>query len=484
MFLVLQPPFQTSDGYTQFARAVELVRGQIDPAVVTPRGIGVSLPISVIHFFNDFYAVRVDPGIYHVSLAALNRANALRWSDASTFILSDSPLLWPNGSGSYSVFLYLPQVVGIEIARLLNLSLLAAYYLAATLNGICAVAVSWLALRIAGFGKALMFGVLLLPMSLSLYFSDSQDALIIAFGALMFAIVSANIVSPPQTLGAYRRTIVGLSVLGYLLCVDRPPYLPIFLFLFLIPPPPTITRASAGPPELQSDSPDSGFLGRRALPGRWFPIVVGGLLAAGAAGTFLVALKLGSTGVALPHASVHRQLDYQLSNPLVTIGVFWRTITEAGPNWADTFIGELGWYGIGPLLGRGVYLIAGFGLLALALVGRGIPTAESAGGKRLVSQRGHVPPVAWLFGSGVVLFVVLLLTMESLYLAWTPVAYPVVAGVQGRYFLPVAFFAALALAPIDRSWRLRLERPVLVAFATAAVAMLVESAYLLVSFFW
>jgi hypothetical protein len=483
-FLALQPPFQTSDAYSQFARAVELVRGQIDPAVITRAGIGVVLPISVIKFFDDFASLRIHPGLAHVAAAAMMNANSLHWSGGSRFVLSSSALLWPNGSGSYSGWLYIPQMIGIEIARALGLSLLAAYYLAAALNGACAISISYIALRVAGFGKALMFGVLVLPMTLSLYFSVSPDALMIAIGALVFALMSSSVVRPPPTVPKYRLTITGLSVLGYFLCVNRPPYLPLFLILLLIRPPLSSTKHEVTPVESRPSGLTSRVLSTRALPGRWWTLVIGGAMVIAAGATFLAALKLGSTGVALPGAAFHRQLEDQLSDPVATVGVFWHTITALGPNWVDTFIGEIGWYGIGPLLGRWVYLLAAAGILALALVGGRVPTAASAPKSPPGASERTVPEWAWLLGTAAVLLIIVLLTMESLYLSWSPVGDPVVAGVQGRYFLPIAFFAAFALWPLARPWRRRLEGPVVVAFSATAVAMMAESAVLLLTYFW
>ncbi len=478
-FLFLQAPFQTSDAFSQFARAVELVRGQIDPAVITPHGAGVILPVSVIKFFYLFWGLLLQRGVAHVTSGQLARANSLHWTSQVAFMPSNTSPLWPNGSGIYSPFTYLPQMVALEVARLFNLSLLVAYYLVCGLNGAFAAGLSYAALRVARFGRPLMFGVLILPMTLSIYFSVSQDASVIALGALLFALVSYHIARPPTSLASYRYAITWLAVLGYLFSVNRPTNLPIFLVLFLIPRPTSPASISIGPGE-----PRFSFWRTRRLPGLWWPLVVGGVLAAGAAITFLIALGHGSASVSEPGASIHRQLLSQLEHPGPALGVVVRSIVDEGRNWMETFFGQLGWNGGGPFLGRWAYLALGVGLVGLALAGGGVtgPGTTEAGVATTTSSK--MRDGLWMPATLVLLVLITLMTMEVLYLSWSPVGYPLMTGIQGRYFLPVAFFAALALVPRGWAWGRRLTAPFVVTFSLAFLGVTIECTFLLLNFFW
>ncbi len=98
------------------------------------------------------------------------------------------------------------------------------------LNGALAMFISAFALYWCRRGKLIMFAVLLMPMTMSLYGSCSQDALLISIACLAFAIVSRQISEgAPLSL---RMTIVLASALLFVI-LARPPYVPLLLVLFI-----------------------------------------------------------------------------------------------------------------------------------------------------------------------------------------------------------------------------------------------------------
>lgn len=474
-FLFLQAPFQTSDAFSQFARAVELVRGQVDPAVGSPAGVGVMLPTSVAKLFYIFWPLLLHRGVAKVTSGELQAANHLYWTSKVTFVPSNVSPLWPNGSGIYSGVLYIPQMVALEAARTFHLSLLTAYYLVAGLNGICASLLSWWALRIAKFGRPLMLGVLLLPMTLSIYFSVSQDALLIALGAVLFALLTRALVTPPATVPEYRLTVTWLAALGCLFSMNRPTNLPIFLLLLLVRPP--SKTADQGSPA--QNGPRMPIWYVEHLPGRQWTVAVGAGFAAAAATIFLVAMKLGSAAVEQPGASIRGQLLFQLRHPLTAGVVFANSVLHEGVTWIDTFIGQLGWNGGGPFLGRVTYVTILIALVAMAVVGapRANSDLGSSEGNRFARTRWLWILVAVAFG-----LICWVLTVEVLYLGWSPVGYPLMTGSQGRYFLPVAFFLGLAAFGLPR-WR-RITGLAVTAYVGISGLAVLSCTGLLLNFFW
>lgn len=76
---------------------------------------------------------------------------------------------------------YLPQALGISLARLFCMDSLWLAYLGRLCNLLFFVAVTWLAMRRLPFGREVLFGVAVLPMTLHLSASFSYDAWILAW---------------------------------------------------------------------------------------------------------------------------------------------------------------------------------------------------------------------------------------------------------------------------------------------------------------
>src|SRR6202034_2076569 len=98
-------------------------------------------------------------------------------------------------------------------------------------NGTFAILVCSLALYWCRRGKVVMFAVLLMPMTLSLFASCNQDATLIALTCLAFAIISRQIAASVP-LSLTQATVLAFSLL--IVCLGRAPYVP-FLLVLLIP---------------------------------------------------------------------------------------------------------------------------------------------------------------------------------------------------------------------------------------------------------
>jgi len=129
--------------------------------------------------------------------------------------------------GTYFPGFYVPAALGIGTGQVLRLSRPEAAMLGRLANAAAYGALGLLALGLARRGRALLFGTLMVPMSLSLAASFNQDALMIAACALAAALLTGD--------SAWRRRLA--AGLIALVVLAKPPYAAIAAML-LVPLPP------------------------------------------------------------------------------------------------------------------------------------------------------------------------------------------------------------------------------------------------------
>ena len=83
---------------------------------------------------------------------------------------------------------YLPQALGIVLGRLTGLGGLGLLYLGRLGNLLCYTGAAWYAMKRLPFGKEVLFGVGLLPMTLHLAASFSYDTMVLAMSFLLTAV--------------------------------------------------------------------------------------------------------------------------------------------------------------------------------------------------------------------------------------------------------------------------------------------------------
>lgn len=113
-----------------------------------------------------------------------------------------------------------------------------------------------------------------------------------------------------------------------------------------------------------------------------------------------------------------QQIDLVLSDPGRFGGVIWATLSESTLTYVKTTVGTLGWLTMP--VPETIFLVL---IPALLLV------FGQSEGERISPTNRAVMVLASLAVS--------LVVMATLYASWTPVAAPTIAGVQGRYFIPV-----------------------------------------------
>ncbi len=303
---------------------------------------------------------------------------------------------------------YLPQALGIALARLLRLDSIWLAYLGRLMNLLFFVTMTWLSMKRLPFGKEVLFGVALLPMSLHLSASFSYDVMILAC-MFLFSAVCFDL--------AYARSHVrvrDVALLAALMAAAGPCkmiYAPMMGLCLLIPV--------------------------KKFGGRWrwlaSAAVVGGAWAA--------AMVLVNADVVSSYAAVEEavlpvsgeagfSLKLLLHRPFLMAQMFYNTFLHQLDEIHLTMIGAL-LGNLDPVLNVPYFLVvfdtAGLAVLALRVPGERI---EITGWRRI-----------WIF---TVCAVCVAAALLSMLIAWTPRTSTVIEGVQGRYFLP--FLPALLMA--------------------------------------
>ncbi len=303
---------------------------------------------------------------------------------------------------------YVPQAIGIAAARLLHLNAVGLVFLGRVCNLLFFVGMTWLAMRRLPFGKEVLFGVALLPMTLHLSASMSYDVLIM--GSMFYL----TAVCLDLAFEKERVTLQDVAVLA-------------------------VIMAAAGPCKMIYGV----FMGLCLLiPVRKFGGVKGwGLAALAVAGAWAVSMAAVNAGTIAAYAAETESsvpwgeeaaysFSYVLHHPYETAKIFYQTLLWQLEVYHRTMIG--GYLGnLDEILDvpYGAVVLFTVCLLCLAMKKPGESQRMSAGNRIWIG----VLCGGCAFGA-----------MFSMLIAWTALSSAVISGVQGRYFLP--FLPVLLMA--------------------------------------
>lgn len=302
---------------------------------------------------------------------------------------------------------YIPQALGISMGRLLGLGTLGLMFLGRIFNLLFYCTVGFLAVRRIPFGKEILCGVGLLPMSLHLAASMSYDVMILALSGYFLAVCLDL---------AYRAERVrgrDVAVLAAILAVMGPckmVYGVIAGWCLLIPV--------------------KKFGGR----GKW---ALSAAAVLGAFGAAMAVVNLQTvalyTGIQDRYITWAQEPGYSFAqlihSPLKVLRLCYNTLTGYGEQLYSGMIGSmLG--NLDPVLNVPYVVILGLTALLAVL-------ALRKPGEPLLIRKGQK---LWIW---FLAFLCLGALMFSMLLAWTPLSATMIQGVQGRYLLP--FLPALLL---------------------------------------
>jgi uncharacterized membrane protein len=395
---LLTPPFQTADEPQHFERALQIAHLQIGAHY------GGFADAAVDRIWDDVANIDFHSNVRYTKAEQFDVESA-QWTGQLTY------REFPN-TGTGALTGYIPQALGIVIGKAVGFGPLRTIELARLLNGAFAIAICTVALSWCRSGKLVMFAVLLMPMSLSMFASCGQDATLISLTCLAFASISRQLdLGAPLSRSQAAVVIVSLMVV----LVGRPPYVALLPAL-LIP---------------------SLFDERRNRPSWITGCGFACLLFAVTATWWLTAMH-ATRAVAKPIPGIGLvDAKMQLINLLHHPGIVGGLISYAAQHTAEYIAGVIGYLGWLDTLMPPPYYLAMILLLALAAI------AEMAHGPRLAKS------VTILLSAAAVAGVAAVFMVE--YLIWSPVGAPGIYGVQGRYFIPLMIAVAVGLPRLGNS---------------------------------
>jgi uncharacterized membrane protein len=392
---LVTPPLQVPDEQVHLFRSYQLSR--LD--VFKPRD---EVPGDLLAFLGRFGRLMTHPE-RKTSLAELE-------GELATPI---DPVRPAEHYTSDLVLAYAPQAAGVLVARLTSGSALAMVYLGRLFNLLAYVALVAAAIRIAPAFRWTLLVLALMPMSIHLAASLSYDAPTIGLSFLFVALVlrAARDESP---LG--RHDLAALFACAWALALVKQPYL-LLAFAFLLIP---VARM--------------GSL-RRYLPVFAALVASSVIVSVAWSGARAAACSSGLLACRAPApgpSAAQVQLLAMLRAPDQFGHVLLGTLRHFGPYWIVTMVGaSLGW--LDTALPRWVSQVYPWLLPVVALT-------DAAGSPRLGLARRTL--LAGSFAGFLLLIPTLLYLFDP---RINPAGAPIILGVQGRYFIPVAPLALLAL---------------------------------------
>lgn len=383
--LLTLPPLQMPDELTHLLKAEAISQGDWVAHRLNAHDAGSLLPEGLVRFAwtanNTVYPPRRP-------YAFVNLIGDTRARFDGPYV----PAGYPN-TAIYPPFFYFPSAVALGIARVLGAPVFFAYLcvrlavlLTASFLGACAIA--W-----ATRARLLLALLLSLPMDMGLFVSCAQDGVQIATAALV-AVGLGRCTTD--------RGLIATALLLGLVIAAKPAYLP----LAFLP----MTCMSAGRHKMRMAVVASCLA-------MLVPLICTVLFTHPAKVGFRVA----------DHVAAPVQLMYVVRHPLHAAHILASTLRLMGWTYMRQFVGVLGRLQVD--LGAVSDGAAVAALLVAALSGIGKT------GKGLVSWRNAA--------TGGILAGSILAVFMALYMIWTPVAAPLIEGIQGRYFIPIAIMMTL-----------------------------------------
>lgn len=349
---------------------------------------------------------------------AASKATEIGWDHKPTFFQTASV-------ASYFPVFYLPAAAVLAVAQHNHIRPVAALLAARFANVTVAMLLGGLALLTSRRGQALLFGVLAVPMTVSLTASLNPDGLLITASTLAAAVLTRqNSSDRPNS------SFAGAAILLLFVGLAKPPLIPLAALL-LAPLPPV----------------RDWMLLRGVLALRFGTVVLVVLLVA--AWSEYVATHIITpiprepyeAGPLWPgnHPAIFHAVDPSTqsivvaAHPLRVVALVWQALLSESNVRAAEMVGVLGWLNI--ILPHWLYWL--WGAAAVAAVAD------------LVSRRADDAPPAlpWLDFALLVTAGALTVTAICLtqYLNWTPIGALELQGVQGRYLLPLCPMLAIAM---------------------------------------
>jgi uncharacterized membrane protein len=390
--VLVVPPFQSPDESFHFLRAYQITEGDFVATRTGPQGFkGAILPISLDTVAQPFLKMCFHPQV-KASVREILRVLRVPLDPRNRAFQ-----IFPN-TAHYCPTCYVGQCLGIGLGRVAGAGPLAMMYLGREGNLLVWIVLGFFALRCAPAIARPLFLLLLMPMSINFAATLSADPSTNGLAALFTALICRYF-----ALGAgsiTRKRIALLAVISVPLTVSKLAYAPLLALLLLIPA--------------------RNFGTRPAWAAKLALLAALNLTAftVWAASSSNLDTQINPGG----NTSATAQLHIIQQNPTHFANVLLATIRRGWWYWLGMFVGIVGWFD--------QYLPAPFVIAYLILLVLACWPWD---------QQPPLPSPLRAAMIVIPLFIAVFLVIALLsYLFWTQLNEPLIYGINGRYFIPVA----------------------------------------------
>jgi len=390
LFVFITPPFQGPDEYNHFYRAYQISEFQF-LAKQQQNQIGGDIPISITETMTQVGNQKLE--FHPKNKQSINMIVPLLKMPLNKNIKKFEHF---ENTAIYFPIMYLPQSVGIFIGRIFNLSPLILMYLGRTFNLVSWSFLTFLAIRIMPFGKRTMLILALAPMAVFQAASFSADGVINSLAFLLIAVFIRYAFDEERAI--HNKDIIIIFILSMILALCKQSYFLISLIFLLIP-----VKKMA--------SKKKYYLFFISLMASNIIVIL----------VWTYCVKYAILPLAYrPNVSAISQLLYIINDPVNYIHVLGKTFFIYWHVYITGWVGRLGWFDtVLPSKCIDVYLLM---LVFTALTD---------------SKTDMVIDVKKRSIIFITLMLELILIVSLIYLSFNTIGFTYIAGVQGRYFIPV-----------------------------------------------
>lgn len=414
------PPFGDPDEAAHFNRVYQISKGHFLGETI-PGGKGMYIParLNAYEHSNDTLVTgQAKTSMGNVIEDIFRNTSSIDTQNGHV------PVHFEN-TELYNPVAYAPQVVGMWFARLVHMSIPGTFYLL-RLTGlavwltICAVAIR----KLGWIGWAAMV-LVLTPLSLQIASSVSADGIVVATSLLFVGILIETFRQGAPLTNRY--LLLLLSVLVLLACVKLP-YVALAALLPLVPST-RFTSCNLSKKQVLLISAAVVIF----VAGGWTVLAQKGY----------VPYRTAAAGVPLVQKT---QEEYIMTRPFSFLHKLYMTYLRDTP------------YNGSPTLGY----ISELGLLNYGIASWAIALYFILIGSTFTRLRGNSDSGDYLSGYTrvyvlLVVFAIFMLINVLIFISWSRISFPVIEGIQSRYFIPALIPLIFVFLPIHRRYMTRTE---------------------------
>lgn len=384
IYVIILPPFQSIDEAAHFYRSYEIVSNKIIPQKISSK-LGDYLPVSLKNLVSNYDLLikhvdkKITPQyIFETAKIKLNPKKTSFVEFANTAI--------------YSPVAYLTQLPGMYVAKLFNANPLLYLYAGRLSNLIFFTLIIFISIKIIPIYKLPMALLALMPMTLSLGGALTADVVVIGFNflwiALLIKILYEKKISSAQ--------ILILILIATILTLAKD-YVLLIPLIFLLP---------------------------RSIFKSWpkYLTCILGTLVISTIAFFLWQKVIDNVYVNLNEsANACAQMKFILSHPLAYLMVIAKTFITKAIRIFITMVGVLGWQDT--RLDFLTYMLYPI-LIVLAMLAERKPIDFEF-------RKWQIYLIT------IDVFISFIIIFTNMYIMWSAVGYPVILGLNGKYFTPL-----------------------------------------------